>query len=80
MTNGPSAKAEQAERQAIIKGDQQSKLRPGEHEPSTIAMSGFRMLSKGDNRPATTLAEGGGDALSRYSIRPLVGFVWEASR
>ena len=55
MTNGPSAKAEQAERQAIIKGDQQSKLRPGEHEPGTMhAMSGFRTISKADNRPATT--------------------------
>ncbi len=33
---GPSAKAEQALRRDVIRNDQQSKLRPGEHEPSTM--------------------------------------------
>ena len=40
MTNGPSAKAEMAERRAVITADQQSKLRPSDSAPSTMhAMS-----------------------------------------
>jgi hypothetical protein len=34
--SGPSAKAEQALRRDVLRSDQQSKLRPGEHEPSTM--------------------------------------------
>ena len=38
--SGPSAKAEQARRRDVLRSDQQSNLRPGEHEPSTMhAMS-----------------------------------------
>ena len=38
--SGPSAKAEQTLRRDVLRSDQQSKLRPGEHEPSTMhAMS-----------------------------------------
>jgi hypothetical protein len=33
---GPSAKAEQALRRDVIRNEQQSKLRPGDHEPSTM--------------------------------------------
>jgi hypothetical protein len=33
---GPSAKAEQALRRNVIRNDQQSKLHPDEHEPSTM--------------------------------------------
>jgi hypothetical protein len=36
MSPGPTHQKEMAERRAIIKGDQQPNLRPGEHEPSTM--------------------------------------------
>jgi hypothetical protein len=33
---GPSAKAEQALRRDVLRNEQQSKLRPGDYEPSTL--------------------------------------------
>lgn len=36
MSPGPSHQAEQKERLAVLKNDQQSKLRPGDYEPSTL--------------------------------------------
>jgi hypothetical protein len=69
MTNGPSAKAEQAERQAIIKGDQQSKLRPGEHEPSTMhAMS--RLSNDLQGRQSARDYLSGSEAATHYPAIP----------
>jgi hypothetical protein len=67
--SGPSAKSEQAERRAIIKGDQQSKLRPDEHEPTTLhAMS--RLSNDLEGRASARDYVAGSDAATDYPAIP----------
>jgi hypothetical protein len=66
---GASAKLEQKERLAVLKNDQQSNLRPDEHEPTTLhAMS--KLSNDLEGRASARDYVAGSDAATDYPTIP----------